>query len=124
MAAPAVTRAASNEVTPEVIQQVLERLQQDESQIKDLKAQLANRPPATAATPNSAAPAPDTELRKRLESDESALKDLRLELDGKNAADQKPKFPNLQFHGFGDVNFAADTRKGCLSQPSKWLSTL
>ncbi len=110
--APASPAAGTNQITPELIQQVLERLEKDELEIKDLKAELHNRPPAPGRPTNSINPESDSLLQQRLDKDEAQLKNLRSELDEKDAVEQKPKYPNIQFHGFGDIDYAADTRKG------------
>ncbi len=103
--------AATNQITPEFIQQVLERLEKDEAEIKSLKTELGNRPPAPTVNTNSINAVPDPVLRQRFEKDEAELKNLKAELDEKDTAEQKPKYPNIQFHGFGDIDYAADTRK-------------
>lgn len=110
--APIAARATdTNQVTPELLQRVLDRLQKDEAEITQLKAQLAAREAASGPVTNNA-PAPDNAtLQKQLAKDEAAIKDLQSEANG-NAADAlKPKYPNIQFHGFGDFDFAADNRK-------------
>ena len=110
--APAVVHAAdTNQVTPEFMQQVLDRLNQDESEIKALKTELANRPPAATQPTNSVAPAPDFQLQQRVEKDEAELKDLQSQLNANATAALTPKYPSIQFHGFGDIDYAADSRR-------------
>lgn len=93
------------------MQQVLDRLQKDEAEIKALKTELSNRPPVAPPTTNSTVPAPDSQLQQRVEKDEAELKDLQTQLNGSEAAAQTPKYPNIQFHGFGDFDYAADNRR-------------
>jgi hypothetical protein len=107
--APAGARAAdTNQLSPEFVRQVLDRLQKDEAEIQELKAALARQTPAAPAGAN----APAAEFQQRLATDETALKNLRAELDAKNNSDSAVKYPNLQFHGFGDIDYAADNRRG------------
>ena len=95
--------AATNQVTPEMLQQVLSRLAQAEGEIKALKAELAARPvvPVQTNMPMAAGAAPDPAWQQRLVRDEAELTKLRSELDARDTVDLKPKYPNLQFHGFG-----------------------
>ncbi len=110
--APANSRAqATNQVTSDALLQMLSRLEKAEAEIKALKTELAARPPAPAPT-NNPAPAPDPATQQRLEKNEAEIKSLRAEIDAKDALDQKAKYPNLQFHGFGDIDYAADSRRG------------
>jgi len=103
--------ADTNQASPQLWQQVLERLEKDEAEIRDLKAQLANRPSAGGQTNNAGAPAPDNQWQQRVEKDEAQIKDLQSQLLGNEAASLKPKYPNVQFHGFGDFDYAADSRR-------------
>jgi hypothetical protein len=97
-------------MTPEFVQQLLDRLDRDESQIQELKSELTNRPPSTAEATNLPAPAPNTQLQQEVLKDESQIKDLQSQLNENEAAALKPKYPNIQFHGFGDLDYAADNR--------------
>src|SRR5580704_5788136 len=100
---PAEIRGAeTNQLTPDLLKQVLERREKDEAEIKELKAELAARLSAAAPATNTIAPAPDSRLQQRVEKDEAQLNDLQTRLNENNSAAQKPKYPNLQFHGFGD----------------------
>jgi hypothetical protein len=101
-----VQGADTNQVTADVLRQVLDRLAQDEAEIKQLQAELAARPPAPAAAGSASLP-----LQQQVEKDEAQLKDLQAQLNGDENAAQKPKYPNVQFHGFGDFDYAADSRK-------------
>ena len=104
--------AATNAVTPEMLQQVLSRLAQAEAEIKALKTELAARPVVPVQTNMPVAGAsPDPAWQQRLVKDEAELTKLRSELDARDTVDLKPKYPNLQFHGFGDIDWGADTRK-------------
>jgi hypothetical protein len=109
---PSEMRAAdTNQPSAQLLQQVLERLEKDEAEIKQLKAELAARAPAAAPSTNAAAPAPDSRLQQRVEKDEAALKDLQSQINGEATAALKPKYPSLQIHGFGDFDYAADSRR-------------
>lgn len=100
--------ADTNQVSPEFVRQVLERLARAEQEIKELRQELSNRAPAT---PTNAPATPDARYQQRLEQAESALAGLNSQLAVKDAAEQREKYPSLQFHGFGDVDYAADTRR-------------
>src|SRR5580700_11665092 len=109
---PSEMRAAdTNQPSAQILQQVLERLEKDEAEIKALKAELAARAPAAAQPTNAATPAPDSRLQQQVEKDEAALKDLQSQINGEATAALKPKYPNIQFHGFGDFDYAADSRR-------------
>ncbi len=90
LAATAISRMASaqtNAVAPQgldsdSIKKLLQRLDSQEAEIQDLKAQL-NQVTKPAPAPVPALPA-------------------------------APTYPNLQFHGFGDIDYAADNRKGTM----------
>jgi hypothetical protein len=101
----------TNQPAADVLQAVLARLDKAEAEIKALKAELAARP-ANPVPTNAPAVASDGATQQRLTKDEAEIKNLQAELEAKDAVDQKPKYPNLQFHGFGDIDFAADSRKG------------
>ena len=56
-------------------------------------------------------------LVNKVNSDEAQLKDLKTQIALKNgdtasAMPAAPTYPNLQFHGFGDVNYHYSTRNG------------
>jgi hypothetical protein len=110
--APAGLRAADTTslLSPDSVRQILERLDKDEQEIKDLRSQLANRPSAPAPTTNATV-SPDAQWQQRIEADETALTNLNSQITERNLAEQKAVYPNLQFHGFGDVDYAADNRK-------------
>ena len=91
------------------MRQILERLDKDEQEIKDLRSQLANRPAAPSAA--IASNSPGAQWQQRIEQDETVLTNLNSEISEKNLAEQKAIYPNLQFHGFGDVDYAADNRR-------------
>jgi hypothetical protein len=99
--------ADATNATPELIQQLLQRLEKDEAEIRNLKAQLADQLGARGGT--NQAPGG---LEPRLQQDEAALKSIRSELDSRNASEAQSRYPNLQFHGFGDIDYTADNRKG------------
>src|SRR5580658_2281033 len=82
--------AVTNQATSDVLQQVLDRLQKDEEEIKALKAELANRPPAAVPATNPAAPAPDPQLQQRVEKDEAALASLQSQVNATESAALKP----------------------------------
>ena len=108
---PAGLRAAdaTNQLSPDFVRQILERLDKDEQEIKDLRSQLANRPAAPSAA--IASNSPGAQWQQRIEQDETVLTNLNSEISEKNLAEQKAIYPNLQFHGFGDVDYAADNRR-------------
>jgi hypothetical protein len=106
--------AQNNQVTPEALQQILDRLAKDEAQmakdqaeIKDLRNQLAARPVAGST---NAAPAP-AQIQQRMDKQDADITALKNQLTASSLASLKPQFPNLQFHGFGDLDYAMDTRR-------------
>jgi hypothetical protein len=99
--------ADTNQVGADTLRQVLERLERDEAEIKSLKAQLAKQASLVPLATNSS----DSLLQLRVEKDEAQLKDLQTQLNGSQAEALKPKYPSIQFHGFGDFDYAADNRK-------------
>ncbi len=114
----AIDAAETSQTSPDVMKQVLDRLEKAEAEInkanaeiKDLKAELASRPPAASQSTNAAATVPDSQLQQRVERDEAKINDLQSQFNGNEAAAQKPKYPNIQFHGFGDFDYAADNRR-------------
>jgi hypothetical protein len=70
-------------------------------------AELRAREAAAGAATQSATTAPsDADTQKQIAAIQKQLNEKDAET---NAA---PQFPTLQFHGFGDINFHADTLKG------------
>jgi len=67
---------------------------------------------------------PDTlkKLLQRVDSQEAEIQALKSQLGHENAPATEPAptmppppvYPNLQFHGFGDIDYAADNRKGAM----------
>lgn len=80
----------------------------------------------TAQTNAAAAPTGDSDsykmLLQRLDSQEAEIQSLKAQLshpttpavDAAPAMPPPPTYPNLQFHGFGDIDYAADNRKGTM----------
>lgn len=104
-----VGAADTNGVSPEFVKQILERLEKDEQEIRELRQQLSNRP-ATPQPTNSLA-SPDSFMEQRLEKDESILTNLYSQFGAKSASERKQVYPSIQFHGFGDIDYAVDTRR-------------
>jgi hypothetical protein len=124
LAAVKAQAADTNQLTPEFMQKVLDRLAQDEAEIKGLKEALTNRPAAVAPSSGAANTASDVQWQQRVQKDEADLKDLQSELNARDAADTKPKYPNLQFHGFGDIDFAADSRKSSATPTASGVTAI
>ncbi|PWU09384.1 MAG: hypothetical protein C5B50_27540 [Verrucomicrobia bacterium] len=110
LAAPGVCAADTNQISPEFVRQILERLEKDENEIKELRQLVAKQQAASTQASNTAAAAPDGQLQLRLNKDESELADLRTRMAEKDNAESRAKYPFVQFHGFGDLDFAADNR--------------
>lgn len=75
--------------------------------------------PATAQT-NAPTGDPVQQLLQRVDRQEAEIQALKLQLaheaktadDGGSAMPPPPKYPTIQFHGFGDIDYAADNRRG------------
>jgi len=67
LAAPRLRAADTNQISPEFVHQILERLDQDERELKELR-QLVAKPAAPSAQISNTTPAPsDNQMRQRLE---------------------------------------------------------
>ncbi|HEY3861329.1 MAG TPA: hypothetical protein VGO59_05520 [Verrucomicrobiae bacterium] len=110
--APGISRGndATNQVSIDLVRRLMERLDRDEQELRDLRKQLADRPPERASAANPSPP-DDSQLRQRLDSDEKAITNLNAQVAGMGAGEAKAKYPSIQFHGFGDLDYAADTRR-------------
>ncbi len=105
--APAAKAAMTN-VDSGFLQEILQRLEKNEAETKELRNELNGRPSAAGTNTTAAAPA---DVQQRLEKQDSEIKDLKSMIFDAAAADSKAKYPNVSFHGFGDIGFSADSRK-------------
>lgn len=125
-ASPRHARAAEPAAAPsdhELIEQLIKRIDQQDSEIRALKSRLATQPgePTASATrpagPDAPAPAsektPDSALEKRLNDQQAQIDEVKARVREAAAAQDKAQdvFPSLQFHGFGDVNYVAGDRR-------------
>jgi hypothetical protein len=106
-----------------LLQQVLQRMDAQDAEIKELKAELAAKnapvvaPPATAAPATgatAAAPSPDAapDVQAQIARQANEIAVLQRSVKG-ITADQNagPTYPSLQFHGFGDVDYHVQSQK-------------
>ena len=80
--------------------------------------------PAQTNVTSSSNVEPDTlkKLLQRVDNQEAEIQALKSQLSHENAPAAEPApamppppaYPNLQFHGFGDIDYAADNRKGTM----------
>jgi hypothetical protein len=105
------TAADTNQVSPEFVRQILDRLDKDEAELKKVRAQLSNSLPNLSQTTTGTVQMPAPQIDQRLNKQDEQIKSLSDQLSQAEAAKAKPTYPNLQFHGFGDVDYSADTRK-------------
>lgn len=105
---------STNQVSPEQLNQVLQRLQQDEQEINKLSQFIASHS-LTASPSPAASPAATNNfaaLQQRLDAQSAAFTSLQQEVAKATIpALNRPKYPNLQFHGFADIDYAADNRR-------------
>jgi len=105
----------SAEEDHETIQQLLKRVQSLEAQLSELKAQLAPVPGAPDGLTKSAGAAVKSETQTRpnqTQPTETPRGQHSAATEGMMAHDAAIGLPAMQIRGFGDVQYAADDRKG------------
>jgi hypothetical protein len=100
----------TNQLSPEFVRQILQRLDQDERELRDLRQQLSARPAAQNA-PTNTLPSAAAPLEERLKTQDEKIAGLERELTENVTGASKTVYPNLQFHCFGDLDYAADSRR-------------
>jgi hypothetical protein len=114
------TQPGTSATTDQLLQQMNDRLDAQAKEIAALQAKLAAQaqatpqPPPAPAAPSSTAPASTTPgVEEQLADQNKKMADLQRAInDINNDRDSGPTYPNLQFHGFGDIDYHADTLKG------------
>ena len=90
----------------ELLKSVLQRLDQQASEIKELKSEISAKPAASTSS------ATTIQWQHQLEKQDAEIKDLKTQLTEVTSADSKVKYPNVSFHGFGELDYSADSRRG------------
>jgi hypothetical protein len=109
---PLVLQAATLQSPPptsdhELVRQLLERVQQLEAEVRDLKARAAadspatQKPVATAGTAQAGVASPRA----------TAVPSGEPQMPGMAQATEAGEFPNLKFHGFADVDYHASSSR-------------
>ena len=101
--------ASSDDVA---LKEVLKRLDAQAEEIKALKANIGSGSSSSVPTSVNATPEEKTQWRQTLQKQEAEIKNLKEQMSDMSAVNTKPKYPSISFHGFGDVNYSADGRRG------------
>ena len=92
-------------VDPQTVQRLIERVDRQDAEIKELKAKLATPPPAASAS---------DPLALRLDKQEAEIQAVKAKVAdaaAREASGAEGTFPTLSFHGFGDIDYHTSNQK-------------
>lgn len=91
------------------VQRLIERVDKQDAEIKDLKSKLAEKAPGSPAPTGTRDP-----INLRLDKQDAEIKEVKAKVAAavaKDAAADEGTFPTLSFHGFGDVDYHTSSQK-------------
>ncbi len=106
-------------VDSQTLQRLIDKVDKQESEIQDLKAELAQRPATPQATtePSAVVAAPQTggsdATAGQLAKQQAEIDAVKAQVsDAANTASaEEETYPSISFHGFGDVDYHTSTQK-------------